>query len=67
MTQSGATTQDQSGLGSDDNKGVLRNPQGSSITETLPSDCLVLYPGHSLEESNLSAEKQSVYSTTPAA
>ena len=29
-------------------KGVLRIPQSSSITGTSPSDCLVLYPGHSL-------------------
>ena len=34
--------------GSDGNKGVLRIPQGSSITGASPTDCLVLYPGHSL-------------------
>ena len=32
----------------DGNEGVLRIPQSSSITKTSPSDCLVLYPGHSL-------------------
>ena len=31
------------------NEGVLRIPQSSSKTGTLPSDCLVSYPGHSLE------------------
>ena len=37
------------------------------MTGTSPSDCLVSYPGHSLGgESYSSAEKQSVYSTTPA-
>ena len=40
---SSATTPDQSGPGSDYNKGVLRIPQSSSITETFPSDCLVSY------------------------
>ena len=29
-------------------KGVLRIPQSSSTPGTLPSDCLVSYPGHSL-------------------
>ena len=33
---------------------------------TLPLDCLVLYPGHSLRESYSSTEMQSVYSTTQA-
>ena len=45
---SGATTQGQRGPGSNDNEVVLHIPQSSSITETLPSDCLVSYPGHSL-------------------
>ena len=63
---SGATTPNQSGPGSDDNNGVLCIPQSSSITGTSPSDCLVSYPGHSLGESYLSAERQSVYSPTPA-
>ena len=38
----------QSGPGSNGNEGVLHIPQSSSITGTSPSDCLVLYPGHSL-------------------
>ena len=59
-TLSGATTPNQSGPGSDGNKGALRIPQSSSITETSSSDCLVSYLGQ------LSAEKQSVYSTAPA-
>ena len=37
-----------SGVKSDGNKGVFCIPQSSSITGTSPSDCLVLYPGHSL-------------------
>ena len=48
MTLSGATTPGQSGRGSDGNKGGVHIPQSSSITGTLPSDCLVSYPGHSL-------------------
>ena len=66
MTLSGATTPGQSGTGSDGNGGVLRIPQSSSITGTLPSDCLVSYPGHSLWGSNPSTKVQSVYSTAPA-
>ena len=46
-TLSGATTMGQSEHGSDGNKGVLRIPQSSSITGTSPSDCFVLYTGHS--------------------
>ena len=38
---SGAATPDQSGPGSDGNKGVLRIPQSSSITGTSPSNSLV--------------------------
>ena len=38
----------QSGPGSNGNKGVLCNPQSSSIIGTSPSNYLVLYPGHSL-------------------
>ena len=38
-----------------------------NITGASPSDCLVLYPRHSLgAKSYLSTEVQSVYSTTPA-
>ena len=64
-TLSGATTLDQSGLGSDDNEEVLRIPQSSSLTEASPSDCLVSYPRHLLGESYSSAEIQSVYSAAP--
>ena len=45
---SGAITLGQSGPGSNSNEGVLRIPQSSSTAGTSPSDCLVLYPGHSL-------------------
>ena len=38
----------QSEPGSNGNEGVLRIPQGPSITGISPSDCLVSYPGHSL-------------------
>ena len=62
----GATTPGQSGPGRDVNEGVLRIPQRPSITGALPSDCLMSYPRHSLEESYPSSEIQSVYSTTPA-
>ena len=48
MTQSGATTPGQSGPGRDVNEGALRIPRSSSITGTLPLNCLVLYIGHSL-------------------
>ena len=65
-TLSGATTPGQSGPRSDGNEGVLCIPQSSSITGTLPSDCLVSYPGHSLEESYPYSKMQSVYSTAPA-
>ena len=48
-------------------KGGLRIPQRPSITGTLPSDCLVSYPGHSFRGGSYpSAEVQSVYSTAPA-
>ena len=55
-TLSDATTPGLSGLGRDDNEGVLHIPQSSSITEGSPSDSLVLYPGHVLEESYLSVD-----------
>ena len=48
MAQSGATTPDQFGPGSNGNEGVLRIPQGPSITGPSLSDCLVSYPVHSL-------------------
>ena len=65
-TLSDATTPGQNQPGSDGNERVLRIPQSSSITVSSPLDCLVSYLGHSLGESYSSAEKQSVYSTTPA-
>ena len=46
MILSGATTPGQSGPRSAGNEGVFCIPQ--SISGTSPSDCLVLYPGHSL-------------------
>ena len=46
----GATIPGQSGPGSNGNEGVLYIPQSSNITETLPSDCLESYTGHSLGE-----------------
>ena len=58
---SGATIPGQNGPGSDGNEGVLCIPQSSSITGTLQSDSLVLYPGHSLVGCYPSAEVQSVY------
>ena len=61
-TLSGATTPGQSERGSDVNEGVFCIPQNSNITGKSPSDCLVLYPRHSLEEFYPSAEMQSVYS-----
>ena len=62
----GASSLGQSGPGSKGNEGVLRIPQGSSITGTSPLDCLVPYPGHSLRDSYPSAETQSVYSSASA-
>ena len=67
-TLSGATPPGQSRPGSDGNEGVFRIPQSSSFTGTSLSDCLVLYPGHSLVGggwSYLSAEMQPIYSTAP--
>ena len=63
---SGAITLGQSGPGIDGNKRVLCIPQSSSITRASLLDCLVSYPEHSLRESYLSADMQSVYSTVPA-
>ena len=60
-----ATTPGQSQPGRDGNKRLLRIPQSSCITGASPSDCLVLYPGHSLGKSHLSADMQSVYSAAP--
>ena len=60
---SGATTPSQSEPG---NEGAFCIRQSTRITEASPSDCLVSYPGHPLEESYPSAEKQLVYSTAQA-
>ena len=65
-TLSGATTEGQSGPGSNGNEEVLHIPQSSSISGTSPSNYLVSYLGHSLGESYLSAKIQSVYSPAPA-
>ena len=46
-TLSVATTPGQSGSGSDGNDEIIRIPQSTSITGASPSECLVLYPGHS--------------------
>ena len=62
----GAATPGQSGPASDGNKEVFCVPQSFSITGASPSDCLVSYLGHSLEESYPSAEIQSVYSAALA-
>ena len=61
-TLSGATTLDQRGLWSNDNKGVLRIPQSSYIIKASTSDCLVSYPEHFLAYSYTSVEMLSVYS-----
>ena len=44
---SGATILDQSGLGSNGNKGIFHIPQSSGINGASSSDCLPSYPGHS--------------------
>ena len=62
-TLSGAASPAQSGPGSDGNETVLYIPQSSSITGDSPSDCLVSYPGHLLEESYPSEEMLLAYST----
>ena len=66
MTLLGDTTMDQSELGSNGNEGVLFIPQSSSATRASPTDCLVSYSMHSLGESYLIAEMQSVYSAVTA-
>ena len=65
---SGATTPDQSGLGSDGNEGVLRIPQISSITGNLTIRWFSVISGHLLwgRGAYPSAEMQSMYSTVPA-
>ena len=47
-TLSCAITPNQSGPGRERNKGILHIFQSSSISCTSPSDCLLLYLGHSL-------------------
>ena len=66
MTLSCATPPVQNGPVSDGNKRVLNILQSSCITADSPSDCLVSLTGHSLEESYLSAEIQTVYSAALA-
>ena len=61
-TLSGAITPDDSEPGSYANKRVLRVAQSCSITEATASDCLVSYPGYSLESFYSSVEVQSLYS-----
>ena len=62
----GTTKLGQSGHGSNGNEEVLHIPQ-SCRTEASPSDSLLSYPGHLLEERFYPcAEMQSVYSTIPA-
>ena len=65
-TLSSNTSPGQSGPGSDGKEGVLHISRSSNITGVLRSDYLVSYLGESLEESNPSVEKQSVYSPAPA-
>ena len=51
--------------GSNGNEGIFQILQ-SSNTGASPSDCLMSYPGHSLEESYPFEKKQSVYSMAQA-
>ena len=64
-TLSGTTTPDLGRPRINANDEVLHDPQ-SSRTGTSPFDGLMSYLGHSLKESYLSAEMQSVYSAAPA-
>ena len=66
LTLSGATTLCQRGPGIDGNDGVLCISQSSSIRGAPLTDCLMSYPGYSLQESYLCARIQSVYSAPPA-
>ena len=45
---------------------ALHVPQSSCITEAIPSDYLVSYPGHLFGEFYSFVEMQSVYSAAPA-
>ena len=53
-------------LGAMTMKSYTAFPKNPSITEALQSDCLISYPGHSLGESNSSAEMKSAYFTVLA-
>ena len=64
-TLTNTTTPGQNRPGSNDVHGMLHIPQ-SSKTGASPSDNLMSYPGHSLEESYPSTEMQLAYSTIPA-
>ena len=63
-TLSSAITGGQSGRESGGNEEVHHIPQSSSLTETLPSDCILI--SRAAGGVLFSAEKQSVYSTAPA-
>ena len=65
MTLSDTTNPDHSEPRSKGNEGVFYIPYSSRIWAS-PSDGLMSYPGHSLEESYPSAEMQSAYSTVLA-
>ena len=65
MPLSDTTTSGLSRPENDSNKGILRIPQSSSISEASPPDCFVSYPGNSLRYSYPSAELESVYSAVP--
>ena len=60
-----ATTLGQNGLGCDCDEGVLHIPQISSITGTLPSNCLVSYTGHSLGRGLTTLQRCSRYILRP--
>ena len=65
-TLSGATSLGHSEPGSDTSEGILHIPQSSSITGTLPTDCLVSYLGQSFEWGVLPLCRDTVYFTAPA-
>ena len=58
---SGATTPDQSVPGSDRNEGIILIPYSSSIIGALPSDCLELYPGYTVQVLPLCRDAVGVY------
>ena len=66
MTLSGATTLCQRGVGTDGSNVVLPISQSFSMTRISPSDCLMLYLGHSLGESYPFAKMCSEYSAATA-